>query len=448
MCLVPDVGGDHAGAAAAVRPRPLPGRRRRWTRSPCSRSASNAVICGTNFTGMSSEDLPNAGVVSADLSRFPTMADRLQQGILNFMFLGRLMIHPQGLLVPLRSSPAGSTRERLFYAGASLGGIIGGALTAVAPDFDRSALIVPGLRFSLLLTRSTQFPTFGRILYGKYTDPVEQSLVNSFIQLLWDRGEANGYVYHMTRDPLPEHAAPRRCCCTRRSATTRCPTSRPRPRRASSARGCARLRSTRAAAATASRSTGSSRSRATRGRATRWRCSTSARCGRRAARRHALPRHAAGADHQPPPLLGVDPHDITAARAGRGVPVHGLPEPSAARFVDTCDKGKPCYAARLDGALSACGAWPGPRRARRPRRGRARGRRARPGTADRLRSDRPLALPVSVAERPLHGARQEHADRAARAPPGGLDARERGGQADRALRLQPRRTASAPARSS
>jgi hypothetical protein len=73
----------------------------------------------------------------------------------------------------------------------------------VAPDFERSALIVPGLRFSLLLTRSTQFPAFGHILYSKYPDPVEQSLVNSMIQVLWDRGEANGYVYHMVRDPLP-----------------------------------------------------------------------------------------------------------------------------------------------------------------------------------------------------------------------------------------------------
>jgi hypothetical protein len=163
---------------------------------------SNAVICGTDFSGMSNEDLPNAGMVSADLSRFPTMADRLQQGILNFMFLGRAMIHPQGF----SSHPEFAGRintERLFYAGASLGGIIGGALTSVATDFDRSALIVPGLRFSLLLTRSTQFPTFGRILYSKYPDPIEQSLVNSMIQLLWDRGEANGYAWHMVRDPLP-----------------------------------------------------------------------------------------------------------------------------------------------------------------------------------------------------------------------------------------------------
>jgi hypothetical protein len=167
---------------------------------------SNAVICGTDFSGMSSEDVPNAARVSGDLSRFPSMADRLQQGVLNFMFLGRAMVHPQGL----SSHPEFAGRintERLFYAGASLGGIIGGALTSVAPDFDRSALIVPGLRFSLLLTRSTQFPAFGNILYSKYPDPVEQSLVNSMIQLLWDRGEANGYAWHMTRDPLPNTRA-------------------------------------------------------------------------------------------------------------------------------------------------------------------------------------------------------------------------------------------------
>jgi hypothetical protein len=167
---------------------------------------SNAVICGTNFSGMSQEDLVNDAEVSADLSQFPEIADRLQQGILDFTYLGRAMIHPQGF----SSNPEFAGRidtKRLFYAGASLGGIIGGALTSVAPDFDRSALIVPGLRFSLLLTRSTQFPTFGQILYGKYPDPVEQALVNSMIQLLWDRGEANGYVYHMVRDPLPNTPA-------------------------------------------------------------------------------------------------------------------------------------------------------------------------------------------------------------------------------------------------
>ena len=182
--------------------------------------ATNAVICGTNFTGMANEDLPNAGMVSSDLSRFPTIADRLQQGILNFMFLGRAMIHPDGL----SSNPEFAGRiktERLFYAGASLGGIIGGALTSVAPDFERSALIVPGLRFSLLLTRSTPVPHLrpdplrqvhrpGRASAGQLDDPAA---------LGPRRGERLRLPHgRATRCRTPRR---RRCCCMRRSATTR-----------------------------------------------------------------------------------------------------------------------------------------------------------------------------------------------------------------------------------
>ena len=165
-------------------------------------TVTNAVICGTDFSGMSSEDVQNALSVSGDLSRFPTLADRLQQGILNFLFLGRLMVHPQGLSSNAEFAGKIDTR-RLFYAGASLGGILGGTYTAVAPDSQRSALIVPGFRFSLLLTRSTQFRPFAEALYPTYPDRVEQALINSMSQLLWDRGEANGYAWHLTRDPLP-----------------------------------------------------------------------------------------------------------------------------------------------------------------------------------------------------------------------------------------------------
>ena len=165
-------------------------------------TGANAVICGTDFSGMSSEDLPNAFGITRDLSRLPTLADRLQQGILNFLFLGRLMVHPQGLSSNPEFAGKIDTR-RLYYAGGSLGGIIGGALTAVAPDHERAALLVPGFRFSLLLTRSAQFGRFAAVLYPTYPDAVEQALINSMIQLLWDRGEANGYAWHLTRDPLP-----------------------------------------------------------------------------------------------------------------------------------------------------------------------------------------------------------------------------------------------------
>src|SRR5829696_813741 len=170
-------------------------------------AAANLVVCATDWSGMSSEDLPNVFNLSRDLSRFPSLADRNQQGFLNFMFLGRLMIHPQGF--PAHPQFAGRLdTRRLFYAGASQGGVLGGGLTAVAPDFERSALIVPGMNFSLLIPRSSQFSRFADVLYPSYPDQLERSLLVSMIQLLWDRGEANGYAWHMTRDPYagtPRH---------------------------------------------------------------------------------------------------------------------------------------------------------------------------------------------------------------------------------------------------
>jgi hypothetical protein len=166
-------------------------------------SLLNFVVCATDWSGMSQEDLPNVAEVLQDLSKFPTLADRSQQGFLNFMFLGRLMIHPQGFDAHPEFGGRIDTR-RLFYAGGSQGGILGGALTAVAPDFERSALIVPAMNFSLLLTRSTQFARFADVAAPSYPGQIERALVNSMTQILWDRGEANGYAWHMTRDPYPD----------------------------------------------------------------------------------------------------------------------------------------------------------------------------------------------------------------------------------------------------
>ena len=47
---------------------------------------------------MSTEDIPNAVSILADVSHFPSLADRTQQGMLNFLYLGRAMIHPQGFI--------------------------------------------------------------------------------------------------------------------------------------------------------------------------------------------------------------------------------------------------------------------------------------------------------------------------------------------------------------
>ena len=100
-----------------------------------------------------------------DLSKFQPLPDGLQQGFLNFIYLGRLLMHPDGF----SSDPAfqfsgalgaSTTTRALYYYGNSQGGIAGGALTAVEPDITRTVLYVPGMNYSTLLTRSVDFDDY------------------------------------------------------------------------------------------------------------------------------------------------------------------------------------------------------------------------------------------------------------------------------------------------
>ena len=108
----------------------------------------NFVFCATKWIGMSEEDIAQRRRRSSATSRrFPTLADRLQQGVLNTLFLGRLMIHPDGPGVARGVPGRRRARHRpseLFYDGNSQGGIMGGAATAVSTDWTRAVLGVPG----------------------------------------------------------------------------------------------------------------------------------------------------------------------------------------------------------------------------------------------------------------------------------------------------------------
>jgi len=164
------------------------------------------VFCAADEIGMASEDIPNAVAILQDLGKFPSLVDRLQQGMLNFYFLGRLMIHPAGLSSDPAFRVAGASTidtTRLFYDGNSQGAIFGGALAAAAPDHDRAVLGVASMQYSTLLTRSVDFDVYKSLLYPAYTSELDRPLLLSMLQNLWDRGETNGYAHHMTDDPLP-----------------------------------------------------------------------------------------------------------------------------------------------------------------------------------------------------------------------------------------------------
>jgi hypothetical protein len=206
------------------------------------------VFCGTTWAGMGCEldtpphdpaqfltdlqaggtdapncDIPNVVTAIGDLSRFNTMIDRVQEGMLAFLYLGRLMAHPQGLVTDpafrnAQGQPVIKT-GRTYYDGNSQGGIIGGSVAALMVDSDRVSIGVPGMNYSTLLQRSTDFgrgtdnectrvvngdlPSYACLVYKAYPSEQDRQVVLALMQMLWDRGEADGYAWHMTGDPLP-----------------------------------------------------------------------------------------------------------------------------------------------------------------------------------------------------------------------------------------------------
>jgi len=151
-----------------------------------------------------------AGAVIPDFSKFDTVADRMQQGFLQQLLLGRALVHPQGFSSNPAFQKGGQSvidTTRLFFDGNSQGGIMGGALTALAPDYDRAVLGVPGMNYSTLLPRSVDYDLYGSLINPAYPRAIERQLMFAVVQLLWDRGESDGYAHHITDRPLPDSPA-------------------------------------------------------------------------------------------------------------------------------------------------------------------------------------------------------------------------------------------------
>jgi hypothetical protein len=166
-------------------------------------AAKDIVVCGADWLGLSAQDVGSLLAVSSNLSLFGTIPDRMQQAYLDFLFLGRAMVAPGGLGSLPAFHDVIASHPDLTYAGYSLGGIEGGALSSLAQDYTRAALFVAGSEFSLMIERSVDFSQFSQLIAQTYPNRLGIQVGIALIQMLWDRGEPDGYIDHLVRDPLP-----------------------------------------------------------------------------------------------------------------------------------------------------------------------------------------------------------------------------------------------------
>jgi hypothetical protein len=165
------------------------------------------AFCATDWWGLAAPDLAFFIQSLRDVNELPVTVDRIQQGILNTLYLGRLMLSPLGFAANPAFQSAGRPLiedSHLYFYGNSIGAILGGVLTAVEPDLERAVLGVGGSDFfNLMVPRGSTFAVFGKFVLRNYRDASLHPLVLDLLQQLWERADPDGYAQQMTAQPPP-----------------------------------------------------------------------------------------------------------------------------------------------------------------------------------------------------------------------------------------------------
>ena len=170
-------------------------------------NAYGFIMGGVDMQGMSAADVTPAIIpLIQDESKFHFIPERLHQGFLNHLLLGRLMVDPvhgfdSNAAFQFNGTGIIDTTE-VYYSGGSQGGIFGGAIMSIAEDFHRGFLAVPAANYSTLLHRSIDFNPFLALFRPSYPDHLNEQLIVALIQQLWDRAEPQGYMDHLLAGDL------------------------------------------------------------------------------------------------------------------------------------------------------------------------------------------------------------------------------------------------------
>lgn len=172
--------------------------------------ADGFILFAVDWTGMKDEDTDAITVmITTDLGSFGIIPERMHQGYVEFVMAAAMMqgamAQDEAMMLPDPESgelvPVVDA-ETLYYYGNSQGGIYGGTYMALSPTIERGVLGVPGMPYSLLLSRSADFTAFFGLFQAMYPDQRDISMWMALMQNLWDSAEPGGYGRQVTEEPL------------------------------------------------------------------------------------------------------------------------------------------------------------------------------------------------------------------------------------------------------
>lgn len=164
------------------------------------------ITVSTNWSGVAGGERGMAISAAQDLSTFPAIADRLQEGILEFVLLGRAAKHRLGELDPLKSEGI-AVDDDVYFLGIVLGGVFGLDVLTLSKVIDRAYLHLTSNNFSTILERSDDFGQFIGLFSKSYESRPAQLIGIAAAQLLWAPTDPVTYAEHVKKKPLHPDAA-------------------------------------------------------------------------------------------------------------------------------------------------------------------------------------------------------------------------------------------------
>ncbi len=146
------------------------------------------VVVAGDWIGLTNRNVATVALAINDINKGRALTEKLMQAVINFMALSRIVKGPmsQDPLFQVNGEPIVDP-TRVWYFGASLGGIMGGTFMSYEPDVGIAALGVPGCNWTICFERSFAWPALQIALQGAYPGFVLNEEVIALMGMAFDR---------------------------------------------------------------------------------------------------------------------------------------------------------------------------------------------------------------------------------------------------------------------
>ncbi len=163
------------------------------------------VVVAGDWIGLTERQIGVAALAANDLNWTGGITEKLAQSVIDFISIERITRGPlhDSALFAYEGTPV-IDPSRVYYFGASLGGIMGSSFMAYDQNVTRGVLGVPGGPWTMLFERSYAWNALSGPARASYPDPANFQMMVSLLGWRFEPYDPITAAPHLLRDPLPD----------------------------------------------------------------------------------------------------------------------------------------------------------------------------------------------------------------------------------------------------